>query len=200
VEEHELTRKLWKEYYQENAWPLEVFENPLEFLEQLERFSQRDEKMYFFFDQDFGNIRGVGVQLARAVRGLNRYQTVSLVTYHVPSSFVCELREGLLQYVFEKYPEHLFGVDFLDSRIKKQPKLCLQLSTSFDKQCALEKALGFDGWHLDFTLEEHFPARAPKPAPTPQLDSTPQTPKQVVIQSAKAPWWKRMFSLIGAEA
>jgi hypothetical protein len=183
VEEHEWVRKSWEEHYRANNWPLETFENPLEFLKQLDRFSGRDEKIYFFFDEDFGRIRGVGCQLARAVKGLNAHQTVSLVTNHIPEFYQRELREGLLQYVFDKFPVAVFGVGFEKTFLTGRRDILRLMERSFEDRCALEKALNFSGYRMEFTLEAHFPSRAPQsaadelvtpvPAPTPNLKTCP---------------------------
>ncbi|MGK5090173.1 hypothetical protein WDW86_21700 [Bdellovibrionota bacterium FG-2] len=197
VEELALTRKLWTEYFQEKGWPLEVFENPLDFLEQLDRFSNREERVHFFFDQDFGKIQGVGTQLARAVYSINRRQFVSLVTLHDDYCFRQEFHDFLLNAVFEKYPEVLFGPDYFHLRLKKEPTLWTEVGVRYDKPCALEKILNTNGQRLKFTLEEYFPSRAPKPELVPTPDPTPEIaqPKQLAVPVLKTPWWRRLLFL-----
>ena len=186
VEEEPLVRRVWEEYYRKNEWPLQVFENPLDFLSQIECFSNRKEKMYFFFDQDFGRIRGVGIQLARAVQKLNVHQTVSLVTNYWPSLFEEETRDRLIQNVFDKYPEVIFGQDYLLSALQGRPDLWEMTCPSREERVALERAMNFNGDRLAFTLEEHFPSLAPKPKWTP----LPHPPVQVDIERAPhIPMW-----------
>ena len=186
VEEEPLVRRIWEDYYRKNEWPLQVFENPLDFLDQIEHFSNRKENMYFFFDQDFGRIRGVGLQLARAVKKRNAHQTVSLVTNHCPSYFEDEIRSRLIQNAFDKYPEVIFGRDYLLSALQGRPDLWEMMCPPREERVALERAMNFNGDRLAFTLEEHFPSFAPKPKLTP----LPQSPVQVGVERAPSiPMW-----------
>jgi hypothetical protein len=187
VEEEVLIRHLWTEYYRENNWPLEVFEDPFEFLSQIDRFKNRTENMYFFFDQDFGKVRGVGTELARAVKGLNVRQNVSLVTFHDEWLFQKELRDGLIHNVFEKYPELIFGPNFLSDRTKANPKLW---ELMFEESGAAARALG-PTRDLEFTLEKHFPSLAPKPAPVVVKESV--TINKPSSNPAKKRWWQRLI-------
>lgn len=188
VEEEVLIRRLWTDYYRENNWPLEVFENPLEFLSQLDRFKNRPEKVYFFFDQDFGKVRGVGTELARAVKGLNARQTVSLVTFYDEYVFQKEIRQGLVQYVFEKYPRWIFGGgDFVGNRLQKNPEL---LGLLGEESGAAERALGAYE-DLEFSLEKHFPSLASKSKPV--VIKTSVVASSITPAPVKTPWWKRLI-------
>ena len=108
VEEEPLIRMLWTERFQQCDARLEVYENPLCFLADIARYTGCEEDVTFYFDQYFGAVRGVGTELARAVAGLNKSQNVCLVTGYDPSDFRRELRDGLLQVVFDKYPIDIF--------------------------------------------------------------------------------------------
>ena len=198
VEEDGLIRKLWKDRYRESGDRLVVFENPLDFLESLDRFSNLEEKVYFFFDQDFGRVRGVGVQLARAVQGKNRSQTVSLVTNYWPSAFRAEIRDKLVKYVFGKYPEPIFGEGYFASKLQTQPDLIRLACPYPQERTSLERAISFYGSHLEFTLEEHFPARVPNLKPT--VEPVRTNPSQTTERAAYEPWWRRFVIFKGAEA
>lgn len=166
VEEESLVRGVWAEYFKENNWPLEVFENPLDFLGQLDRFRGRSEKVRFYFDQDFGKVRGVGVEMAKAVKGLNLRQNVCLVTNYDESDFYKEIREGLLLAALNKYPEHIFGTkDYLGKQLKARPDLWRFFGGYSSEPSTFEKALNVNGFDICFSLEKHFPSLALKPTP-----------------------------------
>jgi hypothetical protein len=198
VEELELTRQLWTDFYQEKGWQIETFENPLEFLSQLYRFTNRTEEMQFYFDQDFGHIRGVGVQLARAVEGLNAHQKVSLITLHEPAAFLGELRARLIQGVFEKYPEHIFGENYLSEAIRRNPTAWEKSFVDYGELCALEIAMNTRGRNIDFTLEDHYPACIPSRKTSPEISQN--YPKEIRLNATKSPWWRRIFLMDVANA
>ena len=194
VEEEILVRRLWEDHYRKNGWALEVFENPLDFLSQLNRFTGRDEKICFFLDQDFGSIRGVGLQVARAVKGLNVDQTISLVTNYEPRDFDSAIISGQIQQVFGKYPEVIFGTDFFNRQFRANIGLFADAYPS--GRCALEKALNYDGWSLEFTLEEHFPSLAPNPVVEPRVEITQAVHKQDAAPSLKTSSWARIYKFL----
>ena len=57
-----------------------------------------------FLDQDFGEIRGAGLRLARAIKERWPEAYTSLVTAYPKFLFRRELRAGTLNDVFGKYP------------------------------------------------------------------------------------------------
>lgn len=189
VEEDESVRKQWIRYYEKNQWDLIVFENPLEFFGQLDNFRDRTEKVYFFFDQDFGRVRGVGVEMARAVKGLNPAQSVSLITNYDPEDFHSEVASRLVDYVFGKFPEPIFGEEFFDEDFRED-FLNSQIA-NINQKCALEQALGFEGVLLEFKLEKHYPSLAPKKA-TPPIVTISPLPSSSMIGKPTS-WWERLL-------
>ena len=163
VEDHEPVRRLWIEHFARSHRPLEVFENPLEFLGQIDRFRNRGEHVEFYFDQNFGHVGNVGTELAKAVQGLNQNQTVSLITNFPKSCFDRELYSGRLQDVYEKFPKVIFGERFLQDLFDTNAEASFDLASCPQSPCGLEKALGTNGAHEDFKLEKHFPSLAPQP-------------------------------------
>ena len=194
VEENIAVRGLWENYFRVNGLALVVFENPLEFLSQLNRFKGLDEQVCFFFDQDFGKIRGVGLELARAVKGLNNRQVISLITNHHPREFKDELRSGQVQSVFGKYPEFIFGEDF--ETLSFSANMPLILESLLSGRCELEKVLGFYGNHMDFKLEQHFPKLAPKPVIEPCPEPSQPLSKPELVQPLKVSAWMRIYKFL----
>ena len=193
IEEESIIRHLWSEHYRKNGLPLEVFENPLDFLKQIERFRNREQRIHFFFDQDFGRVRGVGVQLARAVRHLNKRQSVSLITRYLPSLFHQELSEGLVQSVFDKYPEHIFGPDFDIRQFSENPKLWEIKERRWSELNPIEMELGSSGDGFEFTLEKHFPSLAPKKKEKPIVSTPTARPAQKKSIPVKDSWWRKFI-------
>lgn len=78
------------------------------------------EVVEFFFDQDFGSRRGVGVQLATYVQTWKGRTGTSLITSYLPEEFDGELAEGILDAVFPKFPAQIFGEDYFTVYVRNQ--------------------------------------------------------------------------------
>ncbi len=117
VEEEEAIRQSWLVHFAERNMRLLVFESAEAFLA---GFTPNGERVEFFFDQDFGQKRGVGITLAQIVRNWPGRLGTSLVTAHLPEDFRSELASGLIDAVQPKFPEGIFGVDFYQEHIRRQ--------------------------------------------------------------------------------
>lgn len=117
VEEEERVRRYWREFFRERAMPLEVFESPADFKM---NFWRRGWKIRFFLDQDIGEERGAGVELARFVRLWPERISTALVTAYPPALFGRELAVGVLDAVYSKYPVDIFGEHFFEMRMRRE--------------------------------------------------------------------------------
>lgn len=117
VEEEERVRQYWREFFRERAMPLEVFASAGEFKA---TFWRSGWKLRFFFDQDIGEERGAGVELARFVRLWPERISTALVTAYPSALFGRELASGILDAVYSKYPAELFGERFFEMRMRRE--------------------------------------------------------------------------------
>lgn len=103
VEEEEDIRKGWLQISSKKDLNLFVYKSPEEFVKDLANGIFRATDL-FYLDQDFGSRRGVGVTLAKIVRGKYPNACINLVTNYPKIIFRKEIREGLITDVYGKYP------------------------------------------------------------------------------------------------
>jgi hypothetical protein len=103
VEEESRIRSRWQQIASEKGLDLVVYENPEKFLADFahNHFSRRHR---FFLDQDFGERRGVGVQIARIIKA-RMPSYVCIVTAYPKDLFCLELSIGVIDDVADKFPE-----------------------------------------------------------------------------------------------
>lgn len=117
VEEEERVRRYWREFFDERAVPLLVFESADVFLKTVRPGGN---SFRFFFDQDMGDDRGVGIRLARHVQHWRERLSTALVTAYPPGCFTRELQENIIDAVLSKYPSKIFGERFFETRIRRE--------------------------------------------------------------------------------
>jgi hypothetical protein len=119
VEEEERVRRYWREFFDANGLGLEVFAEPEGFLAALPRLEQSRARTRFYFDRDFGvNRRGVGTELAALTRSAIPDAQIALVTAYWPEDFKDEFQAGILNAVYPKYPEPIFGPNYFNARFR----------------------------------------------------------------------------------
>jgi len=109
VEEDSRVRRVWSNHFRANEQSLLTFEYPSEFLTYLDSLAGSSERIWFYLDQDFGSSRGVGLELARRIRALLDNDHIALVTSYPRELLSEELKSGLTDAVFPKYPQETFG-------------------------------------------------------------------------------------------
>ena len=109
VEEEGWIRSYWGKYFQNYDWPLIIFDKPEDFLFSLHNLFYEFGTIHFYLDQDFGTQRGVGVTLAKEIKEKSPQSPVYLVTAYPACLFENEIHSGLLDYVYPKSPEEIFG-------------------------------------------------------------------------------------------
>ena len=117
VEDEERVRRFWKEFFSERGMKLYLYDSEESFLEihQVICFP-----VQFYFDQDFGLNRGVGLRLANLVKTSPYRVSTNLVTAYDPADFVSEIHGGVLDSVLPKFPSTLFGVNFFKSKMRQE--------------------------------------------------------------------------------
>lgn len=109
VEEESEIRKTWMDYFEKCGMKLLTFDSARSFISD---FRPNGDPVEFFFDQDFGSTRGVGLRLAAYVKAWPNRTGTSLVTSYPPEIFESELDTGLIDAVFPKFPEEIFGEEY----------------------------------------------------------------------------------------
>ena len=117
VEEEEGIRRSWLAYFRERGMRLLVFESAEAFLA---GYRPDGDPVEFFFDQDFGANRRVGLRLAALVHGWEGRTGTSLVTSYPPSAFEEQLSSGILDNVLAKFPESIFGPGYHEIHVQQQ--------------------------------------------------------------------------------
>lgn len=117
VEDEERIRRFWKEFFRERGMKLYVYDSEESFLEVFQIISF---PMQFYFDQDFGHKRGVGVRLANLVKNSPFRVSTNLITSYPAELFSNEIHDGVLDSVLSKYPGSIFGSNFFKSRMRKE--------------------------------------------------------------------------------
>ena len=117
VEEEQAIRNTWEEFFHKCGMRLLTFESAESFIS---NYLHDDGPVEFFFDQDFGSRRGVGVQLASYVQTWKGRTGTSLVTSYYPEEFEEEIAEGILSAVFPKFPQGIFGDDYFTKFVRDQ--------------------------------------------------------------------------------
>lgn len=117
VEEEERVRRYWIEFFGERGMPLQVFESAPAFLRTVKPAGV---PIRFFFDQDMGEERGVGVSLARYVQFWRERVSTSLVTAYPPAFFRRELQDNVIDAVLPKFPSKVFGEGFFEMRMRRE--------------------------------------------------------------------------------
>jgi hypothetical protein len=133
LEEDPSIRKSWADYFDKCGMKLLTFDSAEAFIS---GFRPSGEPVEFFFDQDFGSKRGVGLRLASYVQTWPGRTGTSLVTSYLPEMFQREMEGGLLDSVYPKFPAEIFGTDFFGSHIRRritEEGLTQFLSDSFGK-------------------------------------------------------------------
>lgn len=117
VEDDERVRKFWKEFFYERGMKLYLYDSEESFLDvyQIICFP-----MQFYFDQDFGRERGVGVRLANLVKNSPYRVSTNLITSYPAELFSNEIQDGVLDSVLPKYPGSIFGANFFKARMRKE--------------------------------------------------------------------------------
>lgn len=113
VEEFEHIIIPWKAHFEKNLKrPLTAFQNPEHFVDQLNSLLDRNSDVthwQFFLDNDFGDYRDIGLQLARYLRKRLPGAEIYLITFHEKRKFSRDLWSGVLDGVYEKFPNTLFS-------------------------------------------------------------------------------------------
>lgn len=117
VEEEESIRRSWEAHFRATGRKLKTYASATEFIPE---FVPTGDALDFFFDQDFGTERGVGLRLAAYVRPWKDRLNTGLVTAYPKSFFEEELDSGLIDDVHEKFPEHLFGPEYFNTHMKRR--------------------------------------------------------------------------------
>lgn len=117
VEEDEFIRQGWEDFFNKCGMKLITFGTPEEFVS---NFKHDGGPVEFFFDQDFGDRRGMGVKLAAYVQTWKGRTGTSLVTAYDPEDFEEEVSSGLLTSVQPKFPPSIFGDGHLNHHIQKK--------------------------------------------------------------------------------
>lgn len=117
VEEEESIRRSWQLFFAERGLRLIVFDCADAFLA---GFRPGEESVEFFFDQDFGSQRGVGLRLAAIVRNWPGRTGTSLVTNYDPEDFEVEIAAGMLNAVLPKFPDGIFGEGYFDRHMERR--------------------------------------------------------------------------------
>lgn len=117
VEEEESIRRSWQLFFAERGLRLLVFDSADAFLT---GFRPQGELVEFFFDQDFGNQRGVGLRLALIVRNWPGRTGTALVTNYDPEDFEVEIAAGTLSAVLSKFPDSIFGEGYYDRHLERR--------------------------------------------------------------------------------
>lgn len=117
VEDEERIRRFWNEYFALNKMPLLVFSSDDEFLREIDKINVPTQ---FYFDQDFGSRRGVGVELANHVFKMPIRFNTNLITSYPLFFFKQELEDGILDFILPKYPIDIFGENYFENRMKRE--------------------------------------------------------------------------------
>lgn len=117
VEEDASIRQSWIEFFDKCGWKLLVFDSAKSFVS---GFQPSGDPVEFFFDQDFGMVRGVGTKLAAYVQTWPDRTGTSLVTAHVPEIFEDELADGVIDAVLPKFPEEIFGEGYHGKHVSRR--------------------------------------------------------------------------------
>lgn len=117
VEEDASIRRSWQLFFAERGMDLLVFGSAESFLK---GYRHQEEPVEFFFDQDFGIHRGVGLRLAHLVRNWRGRIGTSLVTAYRAPDFEAELKAGVIDAVLPKFPEEIFGPGYFEIHIRRQ--------------------------------------------------------------------------------
>lgn len=117
VEEDASIRRSWIEFFEKCGLKLLIFESAESFISD---FRPDGCPVEFFFDQDFGSVRGVGTKLASYVQTWPGRTGTSLVTAYVPETFENELAIGLIDAVLSKFPEEIFGADYFKEHVRQK--------------------------------------------------------------------------------
>jgi hypothetical protein len=117
VEEEASIRKTWTEFFDKCGLKLLVFESAEAFISD---FRPNGDPVEFFFDQDFGSVRGVGIKLAAYVQTWPGRTGTSLVTSYFPEMFEGELAEGILDAVLPKFPKEIFGEGYYGKHVNRR--------------------------------------------------------------------------------
>ncbi len=151
VEEEESIRRSWSLFFSKQGLRLLVFDSAENFLAE---FHPQGEPVEFFFDQDFGNQRGVGLRLATIVRNWPGRTGTSLVTNYDPEDFEVEISGGTLDAVLPKFPDSIFGEGFyvqhMERRFREQGQLAVliesvsRVSNAFRSLKKINKGQGVD--------------------------------------------------------
>ncbi len=121
VEEEGDVRKSWEAFFAERKMRLVTYDSADTFLADfLASYCAGGGPIEFFFDQDFGKDLGVGVRLAKIVRNWSGRTGTSLVTAYQPQDFVSDIQKGIIDAVFYKFPEPIFGEDYFKTHITRQ--------------------------------------------------------------------------------
>lgn len=133
VEDEPSIRKTWTEFFEKCGMKLLTFDSAESFISD---FRPNGEPVEFFFDQDFGTVRGVGVRLASYVQTWPGRTGTSLVTSYLPEMFEDELSRGVIDFVLPKFPEEIFGEGYFDIHVNRRIReegLSHFISDSFGK-------------------------------------------------------------------
>lgn len=117
VEEDASIRQSWIEFFDKCGLKLLVFESAKSFIS---GFQPCGEPVEFFFDQDFGTVRGVGLKLAAYVQTWPCRTGTSLVTAYPPEWFEAEIAGGVIDAVRPKFPEEIFGEDYYGLHVRRR--------------------------------------------------------------------------------
>lgn len=140
VEEEAAIRSSWIQFFEKCGMKLLVFDSGESFISD---FRSQGDPVEFFFDQDFGQVRGVGTKLASYVQTWPERTGSSLVTSYLPEEFEYEVAAGIINAVLPKFPAQIFGEDHYSRHIDRQIKeqgLDVFIRNSFDRiQDAFER-------------------------------------------------------------
>ncbi|MGK5083505.1 hypothetical protein WDW37_09385 [Bdellovibrionota bacterium FG-1] len=103
VEEEQAIRDEWLRISRAKGISLMTYPDAEWFLDDIGRDVFRGHER-FYLDQDFGSVRGVGLQLSRRIKALWPNAYTALVTAYPKFMFRRELLEGAVNEVFGKYP------------------------------------------------------------------------------------------------
>ena len=117
VEEEPSIRRSWIEFFEKCGLKLLVFDSAKSFIS---GFQPNGDPVEFFFDQDFGTVRGVGTKLAAYVQTWPGRTGTSLVTAYLPEMFEDELAGGVIDAVLPKFPEEIFGEGFYGKHVRRR--------------------------------------------------------------------------------
>jgi hypothetical protein len=117
VEEDTSIQQSWIEFFEKCGLKLLVFDSAKSFIS---GFQPDGEPVEFFFDQDFGTARGVGLKLAAYVQTWPGRTGTSLVTAYPPEWFEAEINEGVIDAVRPKFPEEIFGEDYHGTHVRRR--------------------------------------------------------------------------------